>query len=401
MDSLLGALNSSARQKPVIFRRPESWTNNISLNASLSHDEQLSMQFSNPTERIKEVPPKASMNHGETSREDLSYDEHFSATQMRESALVRRHQSANPSTSFDRVTADSENFSEANRISRKYSKHEDKTIPDIQRQPGMRERPERVSSFSSVSGYPRRSVASEVAHPSVLGEQDAVPKAEGIDMHLSSSTSRIEVPGSLPHDAGEGTKMEAAEATEQKGEAEAEGGEKEDVTLGAEEDVENVMKVLTKTIADLKGVIADEVAAALRHNTDQVATEVERRVDVELRDRLAKSGFQPRMIDTVVGSGDGTGATGNRSHLSCTRIPFNQLEADTLQYYHLEYARDILDPNFWMIFRSLGPDETGPMFEHTRRLRARWKHRASSPTSPNSHPDSRAGDEVGNRSGQQ
>jgi hypothetical protein len=329
------------------------------LKANSSHDEELPIPSQNALDRIEEVS-ETSANHGE----------------MHEGALIRHNQSANPSAPFQNV---------------RDSWDKEVPVPDVYG------RPERVSSSSGT--YSReRGIASEVAQLSVLGDEDAILGAQESDVHLSRVTSTISSFDSSLSYAERDTRIDKTEAGVSRGAADGE--EEEDVALMAEKDGKDVLRVLTEQLTDMKRVLADEVAAALRHNTDQVATEVEKRVEAELRNRLAKSGFHPRMIDAVVNSGDGTGATEDRSYLSYTRVPYNQVEADTIRHYDLDFKLDVLDPNFWIIFERLRPGETEAMFEHTRRLRAEWSHRASRPRTPDTNPPRAVptGAEVGCRS---
>jgi hypothetical protein len=326
------------------------------LEANSSHDEELPIPSQNVLDHIEEVS-ETSANRGE----------------MHEGALIRHNQSTNPSAPFQNV---------------RDSWDDEVPVPDVYG------RPERASSSSG--SYSREiSIASELAQPSVLGDEDAILGAQESDVHLSRVTGTISSSDLSLFDRENDTRMDATEAAEPNGET---GEEEENIALEAEKDSEDVLKVLTEQLKDMKRVIADEVAAALRHNTDQVATEVEKRVEVELRNRLAKSGFHPRMIDAVVNSGDGTGATEDRSYLSYTRVPYNQVEAETIRHYGLDFKLDVLDPNFWIIFERLRPGETEAMFEHTRRLRAEWSHRASRPRTPDTHPPVPTGAEVGCRS---
>ena len=126
-------------------------------------------------------------------------------------------------------------------------------------------------------------------------------------------------------------------------------------------------------VKDLKGLISEEVAAALRHNTDQVNRDVQKQLEVELRNRLAKSGLLPNLIEAIIKQGTDT-APGReeRSLPNYTRVPTSQLDRATLLHFNLRFQHDILDPNFWIIFQHLTTEDLLPMINHTcdRRIEA-------------------------------
>ncbi|KAI4686964.1 uncharacterized protein J4E84_005335 [Alternaria hordeiaustralica] len=124
--------------------------------------------------------------------------------------------------------------------------------------------------------------------------------------------------------------------------------------LGVEDSPGDLRGLVGLQVRDLKGLISEEVAAALRQNTDQVNRDVQKQLEFELRNRLAKSGLLPNLIEAIINQGTDT-APGREER----SLP--------------NYTRhDILDPNFWIIFQHLTTEELLPMFDHTcdRRIEA-------------------------------
>ncbi|KAI4627831.1 hypothetical protein J4E80_001965 [Alternaria sp. BMP 0032] len=143
--------------------------------------------------------------------------------------------------------------------------------------------------------------------------------------------------------------------------------------LGVEDSPGDLRDLVGLQVRDLKGLISEEVAAALRQNTDQVNRDVQKQLEFELRNRLAKSGLLPNLIEAIINQGTDT-APGReeRSPPNYTRVPTSQLDRATLLHFNLRFQHDILDPNFWIIFQHLTTEELLPMFDHTcdRRIEA-------------------------------
>ena len=143
--------------------------------------------------------------------------------------------------------------------------------------------------------------------------------------------------------------------------------QEEESRLKAEESNGDRRALVGLQVKDLKGLISEEVAAALRQNTDQVNRDVQKQLEPELRGRLAKAGFLPDLIEAIVKQGNETTTEGEDQPLSnYTRVPTSQLDEATLFHFNVRFKHDILDPNFWIIFPHMTRDELVPMFDHTR-----------------------------------
>ncbi|KAJ4305064.1 hypothetical protein N0V90_000594 [Kalmusia sp. IMI 367209] len=133
---------------------------------------------------------------------------------------------------------------------------------------------------------------------------------------------------------------------------------------------------------DLKQAIREEVTAALKRNEDEVAGEVDKRIDEEMRKRLARFGFQenqiqamlnPELTENIQKQRVLNPADPMRKNQQPTYVKVHKehLSIDTLLYYDIPYEIDRVDPNYIIVLREMESREMEILFEHTRRLRSR------------------------------
>lgn len=154
----------------------------------------------------------------------------------------------------------------------------------------------------------------------------------------------------------------------------------QDESQGAGVSSTNGKKLLALEDLDLKQVIKDEVTAALKRNADEVDEEVQKRIEEEMRSRLAQFGFQPNQIEAVVHPekaktlqpGMAPNSPPWLTHQpTYVKVHKDHLPVYTLIYYDIPYEIDRSDSDYMIILRELEPRETEILFEHTRRLRSR------------------------------
>jgi len=118
--------------------------------------------------------------------------------------------------------------------------------------------------------------------------------------------------------------------------------QEEERRLKAEENHGDRRALVGLQVKDLKGLISEEVAAALKQNTDQVNRDVQKQLEPELRGRLAKAGFLPDLIEAIVKQGNETTTEGEDQPLSnYIRVPTSQLDEATLFHFNVRFKHDI------------------------------------------------------------
>ena len=143
-------------------------------------------------------------------------------------------------------------------------------------------------------------------------------------------------------------------------------------------------KLATKntTEQDLKQVVKDEIAAALKLNDDEVESRFQKRHEEAMRTKLTHFGFQENQIQAMLhpeqppppGFHQTPGTTPQNPVRIATQPIFlkirrEHLDVETLHYYDIPYEYDA-DPNYIIVLREMSEKETEILFEHTRRLRA-------------------------------
>ncbi|KAF2686525.1 hypothetical protein K458DRAFT_429526 [Lentithecium fluviatile CBS 122367] len=110
----------------------------------------------------------------------------------------------------------------------------------------------------------------------------------------------------------------------------------------------------------------------------------EKRLEEEMRKRLAHFGFQDNQIQAMIKPEDAPKlqqgmAPHNPLRLghqpTYVKVHKEHLAVDTLLYYDIPYEIDRSNPDYIIIMREMEPRETEILFEHTRRLRSRGSSR--------------------------
>ncbi|KAF2737509.1 hypothetical protein EJ04DRAFT_102361 [Polyplosphaeria fusca] len=132
--------------------------------------------------------------------------------------------------------------------------------------------------------------------------------------------------------------------------------------------------------SDLKQVIREEIIAAFNRNENELDNEVEKRLEQEMRKRLARFGFQDNQIQAMINPQESAklqkGMSPNNPLRSTqqptyVKVHKDHLDVATLQYYEIPYELYSQDPNYIIILREMSQKETDILFEQTRRLRSR------------------------------
>ncbi|PVH95033.1 hypothetical protein DM02DRAFT_675778 [Periconia macrospinosa] len=146
-------------------------------------------------------------------------------------------------------------------------------------------------------------------------------------------------------------------------------------------DHEDTKNTVDSEANDLRQVIKEELASALKKNKD----DEQARLEDEMRKRLALFGFQENQIQAMINPEKQhtmppppPGMTPNNP-MRFTQ-PFHQptyakvhkkyLSVETLMYYDIPWQYDRINPDYIILLQEMDRKETDVLFEHTRRLRA-------------------------------
>jgi hypothetical protein len=133
---------------------------------------------------------------------------------------------------------------------------------------------------------------------------------------------------------------------------------------------------LVKLLNDVKETIKEEI---WKQNKQEFHDEFEKKLEDEMRKRLAKFGFQDNQIQAMIHPEKA--ATMPQGMTPSNPLPAHQptyakvhkdhLLVDTLLYYDIPYEIDPQNPDYIIVLREMSARETEVLFEHTRRLRTR------------------------------
>ena len=363
-DSLVGGSNPITSPKPIIFRRPERMVRPPFAQDGLHVARAITYESENAVQ-ISSSSYASIVGTKELAGEALSFAERVSSTSLVGDAVESPHSSRESHVPDIIDIEDEEKPSGSFELA-----------PDVYDTKGYTEKDAQGSFSSSSRSINERDHPESEEEEATLGAtRNAISDCEeGVEpgvkakARFSQSQPNLQVatqdaPGSFKGEV----KGEELVKSDLRLQDDANIIQEEKRRLGIEDNPGDLRDLVGLQVKDLKGLISEEVAAALRHNTDQVNRDVQMQLEVELRNRLAKSGLLPNLIEAIIKQGTDT-APGReeRSLPNYTRVPTSQLDRATLLHFNLRFQHDILDPNFWIIFQHLTTEELLPMIDHTR-----------------------------------
>ena len=127
---------------------------------------------------------------------------------------------------------------------------------------------------------------------------------------------------------------------------------------------------------DIKEIVREEIAAALKRNEDEIESQLQSRIEQEMRSRLVQLGFSSSQVDAMLRPGVAANPppmphpSGSSRPQQPTYAKINRqyLDIETLLYYDIPFEIDT-DPDYVIVLREMSQAELDVVFEHTRRRR--------------------------------